>query len=160
MAWNRSDVEVTAVDRRTLLRAACAGCAALGLAACGGGSSSASPAQASPDVTTSTGSGSSRAGSKKVIAKLADIPVGGSASAKSPAGKPLLLARPTATTVVAFSAICTHQGCTVEPAGNHFGCPCHDSVYDAFTGKNISGPAPRPLSPFAVAISGEDVVAA
>ena len=158
MAWNRGDVEVTAVDRRTLLRAACAGCAAFGLAACGGGSSSASPAQESPPTTS--GGGSSPEGSKTVIAKLADIPVGGSASAKSPAGKPLLLARPTATTVVAFSAICTHQGCTVEPAGNHFGCPCHDSVYDAFTGKNISGPAPRPLSPFAVAIAGDDVVAA
>jgi Rieske Fe-S protein len=160
MAWHRGDDEVTALDRRTVLRAACAGCAAIGLAACGGGSSKASSPEPTSDAPSAAGNGTSPAGSKKVIAKLADIPVGGSASAKSPAGKPLLLARPTATTVVAFSAICTHQGCTVEPAGNHFGCPCHDSVYDAFTGKNISGPAPRPLSPFAVAISGEDVVAA
>jgi Rieske Fe-S protein len=71
----------------------------------------------------------------------------------------LLVARPTATTVVAFSAICTHQGCTVEPAGKLFGCPCHDSSYNAFTGEVLSGPAPSALRPFAVKIQGTDVVA-
>jgi Rieske Fe-S protein len=95
-----------------------------------------------------------------VIIKLASIPLGGSASAKSPKGDPLLLARPTATTVVAFSAICTHQGCTVEPAGRQLGCPCHDSTYDAFTGQVLSGPAPSALHPFAVKIVGTNVVAA
>jgi Rieske Fe-S protein len=95
-----------------------------------------------------------------VIAKVADIPVGGSKSARGPNGEKLLLAQPTAGTVVAFSAICTHQGCTVEADGKQLACPCHGSVYDAFTGKNISGPAPAPLHPFAVKVSGGDVVAA
>ncbi len=45
----------------------------------------------------------------------------------------------------ALSAICTHLGCTVtlrEEGG--FDCPCHGSRFNA-QGKNIYGPAPRPL---------------
>lgn len=142
------------LDRRGLLRAACAGCAALGLAACGGESA------AARTPTTARGSEAAGPSGSTALAKLTDIPVGGSASARGPAGQPILLARPTATTVVAFSARCTHQGCTVEPSGSRLGCPCHDSVYDAFTGKVLSGPAPAPLPPFAVRISGADVVPA
>ncbi len=45
----------------------------------------------------------------------------------------------------AISAICTHLGCTVaRQEGGDFFCPCHGSRFDAH-GKNISGPAPRPL---------------
>jgi Rieske Fe-S protein len=149
---------VTTLDRRALLRAACAGCAAVGLAACGAGSAKAGAA--SPPASGGGGASPTAGAGSSVVAKLADIPVGGSASAKGPSGQPLLLARPTTTTVVGFSAICTHQGCTVEPSGKQFACPCHGSVYDAFTGKNISGPAPSPLHPFAVKVSGADVVAA
>jgi nitrite reductase/ring-hydroxylating ferredoxin subunit len=51
------------------------------------------------------------------------------------------LAQPSTGKVVAFTAICTHQGCTVNPDGAVLRCPCHASTYDAFTGKNTSGPA-------------------
>jgi Rieske Fe-S protein len=142
------------IDRRGVIRAACGGCAAIALSACGG-SSSANPSSAG---TTAPSGGSSPAAAT-AIAKLADIAVGSSISAKS-GGRPLLVARPTATTVVAFSAICTHQGCTVEAAGKTFACPCHGSKYDAFTGAVINGPAPAPLHPFAVAIKGDEVVPA
>jgi Rieske Fe-S protein len=94
-----------------------------------------------------------------VIAQLSDVPVGGSAAARGPSGQKLLLGRPTVTTVVAFSAVCTHQGCTVEPSGAELGCPCHDSVFDAFTGRVLSGPASRPLAAFPVRVVGTDVVA-
>jgi rieske iron-sulfur protein len=51
--------------------------------------------------------------------------------------------------LVAFSAICTHLGCTVLAKLNAQGdiaCPCHGSVYDPRQGaKVIAGPAPRPL---------------
>ncbi|MBK5307278.1 MAG: Rieske 2Fe-2S domain-containing protein [Frankiaceae bacterium] len=141
---------MTALDRRAFLRAACASCAAVGLAACAGGSEPEPAAGASP-----TGPAASDA-----IVKLADIPVGGSVAGRAPSGPKLLLARPDEATVVAFSSVCTHRGCTVEPDGKRLACPCHGSVYDAFTGKNISGPAPRPLRAFAVRISGPDVVEA
>ena len=59
----------------------------------------------------------------------------------------------------AFSARCTHLGCTVQyqtEGGPHFGCNCHGSEYD-MNGKNISGPAPRPLPPFRVSIEGKSI---
>jgi cytochrome b6-f complex iron-sulfur subunit len=48
---------------------------------------------------------------------------------------------------VALDAVCTHLGCTVQyqPARNVIHCNCHGGEYDAQTGKNISGPPPRPL---------------
>jgi Rieske Fe-S protein len=153
---------VSELDRRGLLKAACVGCAALGLAACGGSSSpgaTAAESSAPTEAPLSGGSPSAAAASAAIIA-LAAIPVGGSASARAPSGKKIVLARPTATSVVAFSSTCTHQGCTVEPDGARYTCPCHGSVYDAFTGKNISGPAPAPLPAFAVKVSGADVVEA
>jgi Rieske Fe-S protein len=75
-------------------------------------------------------------------------------------GKPIVVAQPTAGKVVAFSAICTHRGCTVAVAGVQLHCPCHGSRYDALTGAVINGPAPRPLPAVAVEVSGNNVVPA
>lgn len=44
----------------------------------------------------------------------------------------------------ALSGVCTHQGCVVDASGSGFQCPCHGSRFDS-DGKNIGGPAPRPL---------------
>lgn len=149
------------LDRRSVLQVACGSCAALALSACGGGSSSSGSGGSSTTAPDSGGSSptAAAAAGATAIAQLADIPVGSSISAKS-GDKPLLIARPTATTVVAFSAICTHQGCTVAAAGKTFACPCHGSKYDAFTGAVINGPAPAPLHPFAVTVKDGAVVAA
>lgn len=49
---------------------------------------------------------------------------------------------------VAYSAICTHLGCTVlnELRSEAIYCPCHAGVYDPRRGAIvISGPPPRPL---------------
>jgi cytochrome b6-f complex iron-sulfur subunit len=91
------------------------------------------------------------------LAKLSAIPVGGSIAATH-AGKPITLARPSAGTVAAFSAICTHMGCTVNPGGSKLNCPCHGSVYNAFTGQVLQGPAPRPLPSVAVHVADGYVV--
>jgi len=47
----------------------------------------------------------------------------------------------------AFSAVCTHAGCTVgfDQSAKEFVCPCHGSIYNALTGAVIQGPAPLPL---------------
>ena len=93
-----------------------------------------------------------------VLFALADIPVGGSVSAEA-AGQPLLIAQPSSGTVVAYSAVCTHQGCVVAAQGMRFVCPCHGSQFDAATGAVLAGPASRPLTPVAVTVSGGDVEA-
>ena len=56
--------------------------------------------------------------------------------------------------VVAYSGVCTHQGCPVNMWSkdhNAFVCSCHASVFDPRKGAEvIGGPAPRPLPALAV----------
>lgn len=62
-------------------------------------------------------------------------------------------------TWVALTAVCTHLGCTVqyEPQANRIHCACHGGVYDPRTGANVSGPPPRPLKLFKVAVNDTGV---
>jgi Rieske Fe-S protein len=87
------------------------------------------------------------------------VPVGGAVAAKDAAGRPIIVAQPSAGKAVAFSAICTHMGCTVAVKGADLDCPCHGSKYNALTGAVIHGPAPRPLPPVAVEVKSGNVVA-
>ena len=52
--------------------------------------------------------------------------------------------------VVAYSAVCTHQGCPVNAWSkerNAFVCSCHASLFDPRNAAEvIGGPAPRPLA--------------
>jgi cytochrome b6-f complex iron-sulfur subunit len=59
----------------------------------------------------------------------------------------------------AFSAICTHLDCTVQyrPEEKLIWCACHNGRYD-LTGKNVSGPPPRPLEEFKVNVRGDEIV--
>jgi cytochrome b6-f complex iron-sulfur subunit len=56
---------------------------------------------------------------------------------------------------VAMTAVCTHLGCTVqyEPQADRIHCACHGGVYNPYTGANVSGPPPRPLKLFKVAVN-------
>ena len=51
--------------------------------------------------------------------------------------------------VMAYSAICTHSGCTVSDwavVQHALVCPCHESAFDPYDdGAVIGGPAPRAL---------------
>lgn len=140
----------TDLSRRTVIIVG--GGATLALAGC-----SAEPAPT--DETTDAGTPADGGGTPGTeIAKLADIPVGGSISATLD-GKPILVAQPTAGEVVAFSAICTHKGCPVKPDGAEFACPCHGSRYDAANGAVTAGPAQRALDPVEVTVDGDSVTA-
>ncbi|HEY3705968.1 MAG TPA: Rieske (2Fe-2S) protein [Terracidiphilus sp.] len=63
-------------------------------------------------------------------------------------------------TWVALTAVCTHLGCTVqyEPQMNRIHCACHGGVYDPRTGANVSGPPPKPLKLFKVAVNDSGVL--
>jgi Rieske Fe-S protein len=58
----------------------------------------------------------------------------------------------------ALSATCTHLDCTVQnrPDWGIIWCACHNGKYD-YDGKNISGPPPRPLTPYQVKVV-DDVI--
>jgi Rieske Fe-S protein len=146
----------TSFTRRALITtggATVLGAGAVMLAACSPGGGATQEQAAGQDA----GGPAIKAGT--TVIALADIPVGGTASAKVD-GQQVLLAQPTAGTVVCFSAICTHQGCTVAPAGKEFDCPCHGSQFAAATGDVLAGPAVKPLNKIAVTVSGDSVVTA
>lgn len=72
--------------------------------------------------------------------------------------RPALLILTTNGKYLAFNAVCTHLGCTVQyrPDLREIWCPCHNGKYD-LQGRNISGPPPRPLAEFTVNVKGEDI---
>lgn len=72
---------------------------------------------------------------------------------------PGILIRTPTGEVRAFSATCTHLGCIVQysPEESDIWCACHNGHYDLH-GRNISGPPPRPLTPYAVNVRGDQIV--
>jgi Rieske Fe-S protein len=144
------------VSRRTLIFIGGIG-TSLALAGCSPAAPSGSGAGAGAEDPGAAGS-EGAAGTPVEVAKVADVPVGGSISATL-SGAPILLSQPTAGDILAFTAICTHQGCVVEPAKTEFDCPCHGSRYDAATGEVLGGPAPRALERIPVTVTGDAIMA-
>ena len=72
--------------------------------------------------------------------------------------KPALLILTQQDKYLAFTAVCTHLGCTVQyrPDEHEIWCPCHNGKYDLH-GRNISGPPPKPLTEFDVHVQGNDI---
>jgi len=142
------------LSRRTAISlggATILGVGTVALAAC-------SPSGAGAGAASAEGAGTGPQFAKNTpVADLSDIPVGGTLAATVD-GKPVLLAQPTEGKVVCFSAICTHQGCTVGAAATDFECPCHGSTYAAATGAVTNGPAVRALAKIAVKVSDGSVV--
>jgi Rieske Fe-S protein len=136
-----------AVSRRAVLVTGVTAAGMAALAACAKGGS------AVPGATPTATSG------HRLVA-LSSVPVGGAVSVTLPDGTPLVVAQPTQGTVACFSAVCTHQGCTVEPSRDKLECPCHGSVYAAATGKVLQGPAALPLPAVPVRLDGGEVVTA
>ena len=67
-------------------------------------------------------------------------------------GQPVMIIRKAINEFVAFTTVCTHQGCEVEvpaTAGASIECPCHKSKFSASDGSVVSGPAQSPLRRFA-----------
>ena len=141
----RRDVSV---NRRGAMRVAIVGVLAIGAAALGrvfAQSSKASAAEAS---------------SNNQITKLSDLPIGSVSNFVLASGEPAILFR-TKTGVFAYSAICTHQGCTVAYSADSktLACPCHGGQYDPFaTAAVVAGPPQSPLPSIKVAIDGDWVI--
>lgn len=70
--------------------------------------------------------------------------------------KPALLVRTAEGEFKAFSAVCTHLECTVQYKSDvsQIWCACHNGFYD-LSGNVASGPPPRPLDSYTVAVRGE-----
>ncbi|MGH7495340.1 MAG: ubiquinol-cytochrome c reductase iron-sulfur subunit [bacterium] len=75
-------------------------------------------------------------------------------------GSPVILFRRNGE-LIAFSAVCTHLGCTVAflPEDEVFECPCHGGEYD-LDGNVLDGPPPKPLPRLKVRVEGGKVLIA
>ncbi|WIV55566.1 Rieske (2Fe-2S) protein [Amycolatopsis nalaikhensis] len=134
------DDEDRSVTRRTALAAASAGLLA-GCSTYGSGATPTSAAQQQPAPAAGTELGAA-----------ADVPVGGG---KVFADKQVVVTQPTAGTFAAFSAVCTHQGCTVDKvADGKIACPCHGSEFAIADGSVANGPAARPLEKKTITVTG------
>ena len=147
---------MTTLDRRSVLVGACGTCAVVvaGCAAYGPGKPA--PAPAPPAQPGGVGTGSGSTGGK--LAATADVPVGGGVVL---ADAQLVITQPKSGTFKAFSAICTHQGCTVSTVENGtINCPCHGSQFAIADGAVVAGPAPKPLPAKSIKVSGGSITAA
>ena len=144
----RADVSI---NRRGIVRVGIVGALAIGAVSLGKLFSPSSNAQV-------TGSASGDPQNK--VKKLSEVPVGSTANFALASGEPAILFR-TKTGVFAYSAICTHEGCTVGYSATNkvLACPCHGAEFDPFdSAKVISGPTQRALSSIKVAIDGDWIV--
>jgi nitrite reductase/ring-hydroxylating ferredoxin subunit len=161
-----------------------AGCASL--VACGGGASSSGGGNSGGGDSGggdsgggdsgggdygggNSGGGGSDGGSKKssggeakaggtAIASESEV-APGSAHKFKDSGNPAFLVHLDNGDFVAYSAICTHQGCKVAYKDGNLACPCHGSVFDPANGAAVvAGPAPRPLPEIPVKVEGGEVV--
>ncbi|MGW2487085.1 Rieske (2Fe-2S) protein [Streptomyces sp. NPDC001606] len=130
--------------RRTVL-ATGAAALAVGCTGCGGStSSSAAPPAAS---------GGQKSG--PTLARTSEIPEGGGKIFKD---RKVVVTQPSKGQFKAFSAICTHMGCTVAQVTNGtIVCPCHGSKYRIADGSVVQGPATEPLPKESIRVEGHSI---
>jgi cytochrome b6-f complex iron-sulfur subunit len=102
---------------------------------------------------------SPEAATRRVIAARKDELAPGSFKIFPFGGQPGILIRTAEGGYKAFTAVCTHLGCTVQYKGSAqaIWCACHNGQYD-LDGRNVSGPPPRPLEQYLVHESGNEIV--
>jgi len=146
---------MTTLDRRAVLVGACGTCAVVVTGCAAYGPAQPAPAPAPPPAPAQPG-GAGGGGAK--LAATADVPVGGGVILTD---AQLVITQPKAGTFKAFSAICTHQGCTVSSVENGtINCPCHGSEFAIADGSVVAGPAPKPLPAQSIKVSGGSITAA
>ncbi|WP_342787204.1 Rieske (2Fe-2S) protein [Actinomadura decatromicini] len=92
----------------------------------------------------------------KEVAKVADVPVGGG---KINGAEKVVVTQPTQGSFKAFTAVCTHQGCTVgSVSGGLIKCPCHGSEFKIADGSVRRGPADRALTEYPVQVKDGAIV--
>ncbi|HKH09993.1 MAG TPA: Rieske (2Fe-2S) protein [Rubrobacter sp.] len=166
------------ISRETFIRLAAAlgvGAASASVAACGGGSGGSGSssgggsggsgggsgaAKSTPAASSDASGEASTATGGSAIAQESDVGPGSAVTFKD-GGKDAVLVHLDSGEFVAYSAICTHAGCTVAYKNAQLACPCHGSVFDPANGAEVvSGPAQRPLPEIPVEVQDGQVVRA
>jgi len=128
-------------------------------AACGAGDSS--QGRETP-TTAGSATGGPEVGEGETIVAESELARGSAfpfTNAKT--GEPAVLVRTQEGELFAYSAVCTHQRCTVAYRQNtrKLVCPCHGSVFDPADGAKVeAGPAPRPLPELKIRVENGKVI--
>ncbi len=119
------------------------------------GSQAASPPTDTPPAPTDTPAASNTAG-KQLLAAPGSLPNGQALQFQLPTGEPAVLVH-NDSGYSAYVAICTHQGCEVQPIqSGYLGCPCHGAIFDTNQGgQPVRGPARRPLETVPVVVGSD-----
>lgn len=93
------------------------------------------------------------------VGDLKDLPPGTGKNFKF-GSVPALLTHTKDGQLHAFTATCTHLGCTVQfrPEKDMIWCSCHGGCYDPSSGKNIAGPPPKPLTALKVEVVNDKII--
>ena len=147
---------MTELDDQTTRRAVLGGVAAVGagafLAACGSDEPNASSGSA--DGTTEESGGDAAPGG--ALATTDEVPVGGGTVFQK---EKVVVTQLTEGDFKAFTAVCTHQGCTVGSVnGDTIQCNCHGSQYSAEDGSVKKGPTTKPLPVKKVTVEGNEII--
>ena len=148
---------MTELTDQTTRRAVLGGVAAVGagavLAACG---SDEPTSTGGGDATSGDGGSGGDAPAGGEIGTTADVPVGGGTVFQK---EKIVVTQPTEGDFKAFTAVCTHQGCTVGAVnGDTIQCNCHGSEYNAADGTVKKGPAPKALAPKKITVEGDKLI--
>jgi Rieske Fe-S protein len=101
------------------------------------------------------GGNGGKTGGNSSLPKTTDVPVGGGVVV---AAADVVITQPSAGQFKAFSATCTHQGCTVaDVSGGTINCGCHFSKFSATDGSVKNGPATQPLPEKKVTVTGTSI---
>ena len=93
----------------------------------------------------------------QAIARTSEVAPGSALKFKD-SGSPAVLVHLQSGDFVAYSAVCTHQRCTVAYRNGQLACPCHGSVFDPTNGAEVvNGPAQLPLPEIPVEVRGGEV---
>ena len=104
-----------------------------------------------------TGGAEKQASGGQAITRASEVQPGSAVKFKD-AGNPAVLVHLPSGNFVAYSAICTHQGCEVAYRNDQLACPCHGSVFDpANNGQVVTPPAQQPLPEIPVEVRGGEV---
>jgi Rieske Fe-S protein len=142
-----------ATPRRTVLLAGAGSAAALATGCGSNGDDGGTTSPTTGPTSSPTSEPASSAPAGKALAKTSVIPVGGGTIFKE---EKVVVTQPTAGEFTAFSAICTHQGCTVAKVENGtIDCLCHGSKFRIANGSVARGPAARPLPAEQITVSGD-----
>jgi Rieske Fe-S protein len=153
------------ISRRTLGGLAAAGVGAPLLAACGsddpqtatdaGSTASSGPTAAPTDGATDGATTGGAAPAGDVLARTADIEVGGGAIFPD---EEVVVTQPSEGQFKCFTAVCTHQGCLVSDVSDGtINCDCHGSQFSIEDGEVVQGPATFALSEAKISVSGDQI---